>query len=245
MEFFNCRKLVKKTSTSFNGYLNAVKLKNINSRLVTERGFAVRALDNISSLGLFALINLNPVYVGLVDTKSNHVAGRSGEEKTDLSVFGVACIKQLENFNCIVDLGRLNNKSINSAIKVIKKPVIITDVVLSSFVDDDALDPLVEDRLVAMNSLMVIEVNNFKLSSLVEAIIKFVNKFGSKNLALSSKNNNKSKIKKLKHLLHKRGVSDCDMLNIFFVNANKFLDFNLRVIDKSREIFIDKRAGLW
>jgi len=220
MEFFNCKS--NKQSKAQNLVLS-VDIKHIKS--VKSFPFTVM-LNNITQIELFSLINKNPLYVSLVGRHSSSIAGVVDEEKTGLSSFGKFVIEQLENFNIIVDLGRLNTKSITESLKIVKKRVLVTDVVLSSFCDLDALDREIEEELVKRKSLLVLNLDKCCLQTLAESILNFISIYGENYLALSTNKGNKRFLEFL-NKMQQKNVDKEVIEKITFKNAQEFFSSHL------------------
>lgn len=218
MEFFNCRtKSIQKSDNE--NQIVAVKYNKLQKRLGET---ALLSMDGVYSLGLFSLINYSPSYVSLVGYKGNHIAGSQWDYNGDLTPFGLSVVKTLENFNIPIDIGRLNLKSRSSIIKQLEKPFILTDVVLSSFCSKFALNSNEEAKAVERGALMVINVDEFNINSLANAIKNFITKYGGLNLAVSSWRNKKRRVEKLIFLLKESGVSSIDIEALASKNAERF-----------------------
>ena len=246
MEFFNCKKKVKRKELCSAGEILALEPSRVQAGDLTQ--FSVRSLDGVSSLDLFKIINALPLYVGLVEERSNHVAGLAGEERTGLSGFGLSAIKTLENFNIPIDIGRLNKKSLRAVMEKITKRCIITDAVFSSVCDMAALEPSVEAELVRRKTFFVVNVDEYSISGLAESVALFVRQYGSDSIGLSSSKRNNKRVERFLNQLLAQGLEKSQVEKIAGENAREFFLFSAQFGNskgKSSQIFIDNSRGVW
>lgn len=238
MEFFNCRTKSFHRNNGFNQIV-AVEYNKLKNAL---GGISFLTMDGIGSLGLFSLINKSPAFVALVGDKSNHIAGHRMDYARDLTSFGVSVIKTLEKFNILIDVGRLNKKSLHSAMKIITKPFVLTDVVLSSFCEKFALSEGEEQLAIEKGALLVVNIDDFNIHSLSRAIKCFISRYGGAGLAISSWRNSERKVKKLIGLLLEDSVSYQDIEAVIKGNAEKFFSFGREV--PNLKFLVDKTGYL-
>lgn len=238
MEFFNCR---AKSFHHHNGF-NQIVAVEYNKLQKVQGGISLLTMDGVGSLGLFSLINKSPVFVSLVGDKSNHIAGHRMDYARDLTSFGVSVIKTLEKFNILIDVGRLNEKSLHSVMKIMTKPFVLTDVVLSSFCEKFALSEDEEQLVIEKGALLVVNIDDFNIHGLSRAIKCFISKYGGAGLAISSWRNSERKVKKLISSLLEESVGYQDIEAVIKGNAEKFFGFGREVANL--KFLVDKTGYL-
>lgn len=83
----------------------------------------VEDLHFVSKVNLDRLINLNPIYCGLV-WNNNNALGGGAKEGGDLSLFGEFVARSLEERNIIVDTAHMSEKTFMSFAKITTKPIL-------------------------------------------------------------------------------------------------------------------------
>ena len=240
MDFFNCSKLVSPAkalsttwdecsiinldSTKICNDAQAYKLASLCDQLYASGTlFSLHNLDFATRYTVNELSYKNPVYVGLVGNYSNHLAGTS-DTNEDLTMFGRFAVRSLTLRQVMIDLRNLSEKSFMSVLKESSFPSIITDAGLSGLYGKDVLKPYQEKMLVDTGGIIAINPtkNGLPISDTAISIADFIERFGSKNLALSClESKDKAIIKTLEMLkiyLFSYGVTQEDIENIYYKN---------------------------
>ena len=219
MEFFNCSTKFRKREKEddFISVVNFVhEVERIGEVGVISRLHSLQKqaclfgvnMERVQGfLPFFSVLNTNPAFVSIP----------SGDK-----LFQKELICLFEDFNCVLDFGNLEKEELMCAILNSSKKFVITNAVLAGVVDNQAMDEETERLASNKNCLMILNIDDFHLKSLAFVVARHIEKYGYFCLALSSKSNNKSRIKKFAMLLLDIGVKKDVIESILHDNAFRF-----------------------